>query len=76
VFGQLAHYLREAQNTSRDVSGRLGDSVTELNATTGTLPRVLSGSHDGFSQPEAISSDGTDVWVANPGNESVTGFPA
>jgi len=54
----------------------LGDSVTELNATTGTLLRVLSGSHDGFSQPEAISSDGTDVWVANPGNESVAGFPA
>jgi hypothetical protein len=58
------------------VANYFGDSVTELNAATGTLAQVLSGSHDGFSQPKAISSDGTDVWVANPGNESVTGFPA
>jgi hypothetical protein len=29
----------------------------------------------GFDGPTAISSDGTDVWVANQ-DQSVTGFPA
>ena len=52
------------------------DSVTELDAATGALVQVLTGSRYGFNQRAAVSSDGTDVWVTNPGDESVTGFPA
>ena len=51
------------------------NSVTELRASTGALVRVFSGSGYGFNQPDAISSDGTDVWVANDEGESVTAFP-
>lgn len=25
--------------------------------------------------PNSIASDGTDVWVANEGDQSITGFP-
>lgn len=38
----------------------------------------LSGPHVfgwGFRYPEAVASDGTNVWVANA-DQSVTGFPA
>jgi len=41
-----------------------GDSVTELNASTGALVAVISSSSYGFDVPEAVSSDGTHVWVA------------
>ena len=58
------------------VANHGGDSVTELNAATGTLAKVIQGSSYGFDQPAAISSDGTQVWVANPGDQSITGFPA
>ena len=42
-----------------------GHSVTELDAATGALVQVISGSSYGFDSPEAVSSDGTHVWVAN-----------
>lgn len=51
-------------------------SVTELDAATGALARVLTGPSYLFDVPVAVSSDGTDVWVANSGDSSVTGFPA
>jgi len=52
------------------------DSVTELDAATGAAVQVISGSSYGFGEPDAIASDGTDMWVANPGSESITGFPS
>ena len=52
-----------------------GKSVTELSASTGALVQVISGSSYGFDGPDAISSDGTHVWVANSGN-SVTELSA
>ena len=39
--------------------------MTELDAATGALVQVLSGSSYGFNSPMRISSDGTHVWVAN-----------
>ena len=44
------------------------DSLTELNAATGALVKVITGSRYGFISPWAVSSDGTHVWVANKGN--------
>ena len=38
-------------------------SVTELSASTGALVQVISGREYGFEDPDAISSDGTHVWV-------------
>ena len=58
------------------VANYFGDSVTELDATTGGLVRVLSGSSYGFDRPVSVSSDGKDVWVANYAGNTVTGFPA
>ena len=43
------------------------DSVTELDATDGALVEVLS-LPSGTGQPTAVSSDGTNVWVASSGN--------
>ena len=39
-----------------------GDSLTELDAATGALVRVLSASSYGFDDPVAASSDGSHVW--------------
>jgi DNA-binding beta-propeller fold protein YncE len=51
-------------------------SVTELNAATGALVKVLSKSKDEFGFPDAIASDGTHVWVANGVGDSLTEFSA
>ena len=53
-----------------------GGLVTELNASTGALVQVISGSGYAFEGPAGISSDGKDVWVTNYLDGSVTGFPA
>ena len=50
--------------------------MTELNASTGALVQVISGSMYGFNSPRAISSDGTHVWVANRYGNSVTELSA
>jgi hypothetical protein len=57
------------------VAGADGDKVTELDAATGARVQVVKSPAYGFAEPTAISSDGTDVWVANL-DQSVTGFPA
>ncbi len=46
--------------------------VTELSASTGHVVRLLSGPSYGFADPDAISADGTHVWVANSSANSVT----
>ena len=55
---------------------RQGNSVTELSASTGALVKVISGSTYRFDDPDAVSSDGTHVWVANYGGNSVTELSA
>ncbi|MGA2969635.1 MAG: hypothetical protein ABSE75_07505, partial [Acidimicrobiales bacterium] len=42
-------------------------SVTELNASDGSLVQVINSSADGFVEPDAIAVSGGDVWVANGG---------
>ena len=49
--------------------------MTELAASTGALIKVLKDSAYGFDKPEAISSDGNDVWVTNPPTQSGDGAP-
>jgi len=46
---------------------RAGDSVTELDAATGTLIRTVSGGRTGLSAPSAIAAAGGHLWVANQG---------
>jgi len=57
------------------VANASGNCVTELSASTGALVKVLSGSNYGFDHPNAITSDGTHVWVANFYGSSVTELP-
>jgi hypothetical protein len=49
----------------------LSGTVTELDATAGRLVRVLSASKLRFFGPDAISSDGTHVWVTHESVSSV-----
>src|SRR5260221_1486607 len=49
-----------------------GNSVTELNAATGHVVRILSAGSYGFNQPWAIAVNGPDIWVVNTGGNSVT----
>ena len=52
----------------------VGDnSVTELDGSTGSLVRVLSGPTYPFPTPDAIATNSTHVWVANSGG-TVTEF--
>jgi hypothetical protein len=47
-------------------------TVTELNASNGSLVRVLSDPADGFDHPRAIAVAGSHVWVANANTSTVT----
>jgi hypothetical protein len=42
-----------------------GNSVNEINASTGLLVRSVSGGAYGFAEPDGLSFDGTHLWVAN-----------
>ena len=54
------------------VANQDGDSVTELNASDGTLAGIISGTRYKFNGPSAITSEGTHVWVADRRGDSVT----
>jgi hypothetical protein len=55
-------------NGTNDYRGRMhGDSVTELNASNGSLVRVILLHHGIYSNPEGLVSNGTDVWVTDIG---------
>jgi DNA-binding beta-propeller fold protein YncE len=54
------------------VANVLGNSVTELNASKGTLVQVMSGSSYKFDYPVAVSAYGPYAWVANAQGNSVT----
>ena len=49
-----------------------GGSVTELNASTGALARVISGRQYQFNGPQAPALYGDDLFAANEGGNSVT----
>ena len=49
-----------------------GRSVTELNASNGSLVRVINAKADGFNAPRGVSVGGTHVWVTNGSGNSVT----
>lgn len=58
------------------IANSSGNSVTELDASTGALVKLIKGDRYGFDGPTGISPDGTDVWVCNTADDSLTGFPA
>jgi hypothetical protein len=49
-------------------------AVTEIDATTGNLVRVLSGAPYNFYQPNAIAIAGSQVWVSNFGPKNSPGW--
>ena len=51
------------------VANSLGNSVTEINASTGTLIRVLSGREYHFQDPSGIAASGSTAWVTNMGRQ-------
>jgi hypothetical protein len=50
--------------------GGHGNSVTELDGSTGALIQVLTGSTYGFNRPDGVSSNGSRVWVTSGGTGS------
>jgi hypothetical protein len=54
-----------ANGTDYDKGKRRGDSVTELNATDGSLVRVIHLHNGIYSDPYGVVSNGVDVWVAD-----------
>ena len=55
-------------NGADDYRGRMhGDSVTELNASNGSLVRVILLHRGIYSDPYGLVSNGTDVWVTDVG---------
>jgi DNA-binding beta-propeller fold protein YncE len=50
--------------------------VTELNARTGALIRVISARRDGLTDPEAIAAAGNRVWVVNGSASTITELDA
>lgn len=53
-----------------------GNSVTEVNASSGAFVATISGARFGFDSPAAIVAVGTDLFVANSAGDSVTEFGA
>jgi hypothetical protein len=54
------------------VTNSNGNSVTELNASDGSLVQTLSGGSYGFNGPEGVAFDGSHIWVTNYTGSSVT----
>ena len=49
-----------------------GNSLTEINASDGSLVRTVSGADYGFNNPKGIVFDGTYLWVTNASGNTVT----
>lgn len=56
----------------RGLAQRRGLRVTELNASNGSLVRVLTNASYKFNEPIAIAFDGTHLWIGNATGNSVT----
>jgi len=52
-------------NTTADNGSVRGSSLTELNASNGSLVRIVNSSADKFSYPDSIAVSGGHVWVVN-----------
>ena len=50
---------------SRGDLGTFGGWLTEIDAATGQLIKVISASSYEFNEPDAMTTDGTRIWVAN-----------
>jgi hypothetical protein len=61
-------------DVSREGSGAAyeGSSVSELDASTGALVRVLSSPRYMFEEPDALEVSGADLFVSNLSDGSVT----
>jgi hypothetical protein len=53
------------------VTGAGYGNVTELNASTGAVIRVVSSLDFDFETPDTVAADGPDIWVANQNDQSV-----
>ena len=49
-----------------------GNSVTEINANTGALIRIISASRYQLNEPQAIAATGDTVWVLDSNDVSNT----
>jgi hypothetical protein len=58
------------------VTNGAGNSVTEVDASTGAFMSQISARHYRFQNPSAIEAVGTNLFVANAGGNSVTEFSA
>jgi hypothetical protein len=72
VDGLVSPTAVSSDGTDVWVANLNGNSVTELDASTGALVKVIDATKDKFDGPSAISSDRTHVWVANEYSNSVT----
>ncbi len=54
------------------VANAASNSVTVINASTGSLETVLSGASYGFNAPSALALSATHVWVANAAGNSIS----
>ena len=72
--GQHSAKRERTRHASGDETKQL---IFTLNAATGAVIRLVQGPSTGlpdFVKPDAISSDGTHVWVANPSGDGTAGF--
>jgi hypothetical protein len=53
-------------------ANQAGNSLTEVDAATGALVRVVSGAKYGFNHPWTLAFAGGYIWVTNPDGNSVT----
>jgi hypothetical protein len=58
------------------IANEMGDSVTVVNASTGTHVATITGASFNFDQPTAIVAVGPDLFIANGGGNSVTEIDA
>ena len=56
------------------ITNNSGNSVTEVNVSDGSLVQTLSGGPYGYNEPSGIAFDGSHLWVANTGGNSITAF--
>ena len=65
IYADGAHIWVASSNDGDSSGPAVCGSVTELDADTGAVLRVLEGGRYGFDDPLAIVANGTNVWVAN-----------
>src|SRR5271169_2196852 len=64
-YGLDAPIAASAVGSDLFVANERGNSVTEVNASSGAHVATIAGSSFGLDEPTAIASDGPDLFVAN-----------